>query len=156
MRFLVDDDNLALICELTDEPNAVNFKDHGLGSRILDIAGIEMNASAKREQSPDGLRWSPLAPVTVDRKNAVIIGIRTGEMVLDLLSGIQEITRRRIEWRYPYDELQDPRHGKVHGFHNGRGEAQPPRRLIGWTREAKRKAREMIDLAVANLANQLA
>jgi hypothetical protein len=143
MNFLTDDQELAIIAELDDEPDELDLAASGLGQRILDIAVDEMLTAVRQRRAPDGTPWAPLKPSTVRTKqakgaNILLLGYETGEMTdpYNWTRGSTQIEPRWALWKY-----QGPEHAK--NFHQG-NERQAPRPIVGWTYRAEDQARELV------------
>jgi hypothetical protein len=137
MRFWVSHDRLMVGFELDREEIDLT---QGIGDAIFDYLESELISGALAETAPDGSAWAPLRPSTVKRKGNDHCGIDSGSMVNQLGRGIRDIQPQGMTWRHP-----DAASGKLQGFHNGNPRTgQPPRRIVGWTEAAKRRANELV------------
>ena len=146
MRTETDDETMTISLDLDTAPEALDLT-NGLGDQIIDeaIEGMLAAVAAKRDPA-SGKPWPKLSWKTISQKGHADIGSRTGEMLTDAhwRDGTRIIQPRSLSWTWV---------GPIYGryFHAGNDTGQPPRQLIGWTREALEFAEDVIAEACTQL-----
>jgi hypothetical protein len=151
-RYLVDHDGLRVGVVLTSEHRDVDLttrRSDGstLGDALLDEVVAGMLTAHERAESPEGHPWQQLAASTVRQKGHSLIGIHTGKSGITdpvvYIRGDRVIKAREAWWLFPHQRTPSgvDLHDICHGWQNGvPRNNMPPRRLIGWTRDAQREA----------------